>query len=88
MELVWLEVYCRESVIAELGFHRIASCVEFSPNYQALASRSVSDRLDNHLVTDQRAAGLVLSDAAKHLVLNLIPLTRSRRKMIGLDWHV
>ena len=63
----------------------IGAAIKFGLDPEALLRRGVGDQIDDHLVTDERAATPVLCDVAKHPMLNLVPLAGAWREMTDMD---
>ena len=59
---------------------RLVECVIKSAiNLESLVSRCSSDQVNNNLMGDKRFASPVLGNKRKESMLNLVPLTRTRR---------
>ena len=67
--------------LGELDAERIGPFVECGFDGQAGLGGCVRDEVDDDVVGEQGTTSPVLRDVAEHAVLNLVPLTRARRKV-------
>jgi hypothetical protein len=77
-----------ETIPGNPSAFRIGPFIEPTLNPQPRLGRGCCDQLDNDLVSHQWLAPPVLRDKGKEPMLDLVPLTGSRRQMADFDGHL
>ena len=85
MERIPLDVDAAQLFVGNLSLCLVLVLIEYRFDLQPRLGRGVSDKLQYHLVGNERPSSPVHIDEGKHLMLNRVPLAGAGRVVADMD---
>src|SRR4029434_7584524 len=85
MKLRWREIQSLHVLTTDLKTGWIGVLIQLGLDDETRVGRSMANKIDDHLVTDQRPPPPILGNMTKHTMFDLIPLTGPRRRAPDVD---
>jgi hypothetical protein len=85
MERIPLDVDTPQLFVGNLFLCLVLVLIQYRLDLQPRLGRGVSDKLQHHLVGNERPSSPVTIDEGKHLMLNRVPLAGAGRVVADMD---